>query len=67
MLLLIAAKEFFSSFEVTWFCLRRDYCKRAMRNSINKIANEDSSKIDPKTFKAYLKNVVVFTCPPRCL
>ena len=53
----IAAKAFFSSFEVPWFCLTRGYCKREMRNSGNEIANENSSKIDPKTFKTYLKNV----------
>ena len=62
-----AAKVFFSSFEVNWFCLTRDYCKREMRNLVNKIANEDPSKIDPKTFKAYLKSVAEFTFPPRCL
>ena len=45
----------------------RGYCKREMRNSVNKIANKDSSKIDPKTYKAYLKNVAVFTFPHRCL
>ena len=67
LLLLIAAKVFFSSFEVTSFCLTRGYCKREMRNLVNKIANQDSSKIDPKTFKACLKNVAVFTFPPRCL
>ena len=44
-------------------CLTRDYCKREMRNSFNKIANEDSSKMDPKTFKAYLKNIAAFTFP----
>ena len=36
-----------------------------MRISVNKIANEDSSKIDPKTFKAYLKNVAVFNDYPN--
>ena len=45
----------------------RGYCKREMRNSVNKIANKDSSKTDPKTYKAYLKNVAVFTFPHRCL
>ena len=64
--MLIAAKVFFSSFEVAWFCLTLGYCKREMRNSVNKIANEDSSKIDLKNFKVYLKNVAVFTFPHRC-
>ena len=40
-------KSFFISFEVPWLCLTRFYCKR------------DSSKIDPKTFKDYLKNVAL--------
>ena len=38
-----------------------------MRNSVNKIENEDWSKIEPETFKAYLKNVVLFTFPPKYL
>ena len=36
---------FLSSLEVPWFCLTRGYCKREIRNSVNKIANEDSSKL----------------------
>ena len=60
----IAAKVFFSSFEVPWFCLTRGYCKREMRNSVNEIANDPKlTKIDPKTFKTYLKNVAIFTFP----
>ena len=44
------------------------YCKREMRNSVKKNGEEDSSKKKgPKSFKAYLKNVAIFTFPIRCL
>ena len=50
----------FSSFEVPWFCLTRGYFKREMRNSANIIANGESSKIDPGTFKGTLSGLRQF-------